>query len=60
MITKPEIIEIMWGVRCKNWNPRQEVAFLLQVKLKNRLYDAAKEALDRRINALRRIILSGP
>jgi hypothetical protein len=60
MITKPEIIALMWGVRCKNWDPRQEAAFLLQVKLKNCLHDTAKEALDQRIDALRRIILSGP
>jgi hypothetical protein len=60
MITEMEIVELMLGVQSKHWDPRQEVAFLLQVKLKNRLHDAAKEALDRRINALRRIILSGP
>jgi hypothetical protein len=60
MITKPEILQFMWEIQSKNWNPRQEVMFLLQVKLKNSLHDAAKEALDRRINALRRIILSGP
>ncbi len=60
MITKPEILQFMWEIRSKNWNPRQEVMFLLQVKLKNSLHDAAKEALDRRIDALRRIIFSGP
>ncbi|MFA6994387.1 MAG: hypothetical protein WC246_02025 [Candidatus Paceibacterota bacterium] len=55
-----EIVELMLGVQSKRWDPRQEVALLLQVKLKNNLQDAAKEALDRRIDVLRRIILSGP
>jgi hypothetical protein len=60
MITEMEIVELMLGVQSKRWDPRQEVALLLQVKLKNNLQDAAKEALDRRIDVLRRIILSGP
>jgi|GEM_PF-3036864 len=60
MITKLEIIALMWGVRCKNWDPRQETTLLLEIKRKNSLHDAAREALDRRIDALRRIILSGP